>query len=213
MELYHGTNFEFQQFKSITFDSCVHEYYGNAIYFSACYDVAKYYGNRVIKVEIPEGEITTTFDAKGNSMYQVSDNIKELVNNGGIIKIIDVCDSCLAGRQFNQFDFDETETGNFKYLNCYLLKSILPRKKADHFDFKMLYNNVTGHNAEIWKNKFSGESYLIDEDVSQEIVDDFGEILKINGIVISKELCLTPLLQTTIIFAGEKSIKKLNSLL
>lgn len=53
MKLYHGTEEHFEDFK-LPYECVRHEYYGPALYFSSNYDVAKYYGSRIIEIEIPD---------------------------------------------------------------------------------------------------------------------------------------------------------------
>lgn len=71
MKLYHGTEEHFEDFK-LPYECVRHEYYGPALYFSSNYDVAKYYGSRIIEIEIPDSAINVHVDAKGDAMKFVA---------------------------------------------------------------------------------------------------------------------------------------------
>lgn len=204
MKIYHGTNSEFNSFK-LPEEVVDHEYYGPALYFTTSYDVAKYYGSRVIEMEIDDSLIAKVIDANSKGIKYVSNELKDAINIGGVIAVENVFDSELSGAQCEHLSIYE-KSDEYKYFNNYIISMHgLSKKKANEIKDKL---SAIGVNSFVSK-EFMGKTYHLFD--FGKITDEQAKAVHEAGIPIKKVMCRTPSTATTVVFAGDKGLKILNS--
>lgn len=205
MKLYHGTEEHFEDFK-LPYECVRHEYYGPALYFSSNYDVAKYYGSRIIEIEIPDSAINVHVDAKDDGMKFVA-GVREMVNNEGIIAVENVCDYNLEGAQTKAFDVTETEFGEYKYFCQYNLENrFYKTKKEFEAETQKLDKAGVPYKTSYDKILRKYSIYTLKALTEEQAMAAFDA-----GANVKKIMRLTPETATTVIFAGEKALEILNS--
>lgn len=205
MKIYHGTNSIFSKFR-LPKEAENHEYYGEAIYFSTDYDTAKYYGDRVIEMEIFDDIIDITIDAEGKGIKQLSHIVTGLIKKGGVIAIKNIADYNMQGAQCRYFDFDETDFGEYKYHVDYrVYLSSLKKSEANRM---MNVIRSLGIHADMSKSVVTGKYTIY---VNEPISDDKALALNNAGIHVTRCMQKASPRGTIVIFAGEDALGILNS--
>lgn len=205
MKLYHGTTFEFSAFE-LPCEAVNHEYYGKAIYFTSDYDTAKYYGNRMIEIEIDDDVISDIVDAGGKGMKHVADTVTDLVKKGGIIAVNNVTDYNREGAQCKYFDLGESDCGEYKHFIDYRVFISVARKSEANKAAEKI--NALGVRANISKSIVTGKYDIF---VNQRLSDEQAMSLYNAGIRITKCMAHAAPVATTVIFAGDAALELLNS--
>jgi hypothetical protein len=214
--IYHGTNKDFSELKLPDKDSeRTHEYYGDALYFTDSYDVAKNYAlegknntQRIFEFKINDSLVDYFIDAKGRGIKDV--NIRELVEKGGIIKIENIYDSNLMGAQNKNFPYGIKGDDDYKYPKNIYLEI---RTKRLTKDIKEKINKA----EEILKDKLDISKDILgktfykkwNEPLTKEEAD---KLLSAGlGEYVYQQFSRTPKKQTTYVIAGEEAYEKLKN--
>ena len=203
MKLFHGTSAEFTNFE-LPKEVIQHEYYGEALYFSDNFSVARYYGKRVIEIDIPETVITLTIDAGGKGMKKIG-GLREMVKVGGVIEIKNVVDYNLDGAQVKQFALDAEDCGEYLYFLDFVLPIMKMSKTVASKTVSIL--NECGINATMLVNHPLGGYNLY---VNGSISEEQARLALSKGVTVLKAMQKTPKTATTVIFAGEQGIDVLH---
>lgn len=205
MKLYHGTSSNFSAFE-LPKKAVNHEYYGEAIYFTTDYDTAKYYGDRIVEIEIEDDVVNSVVNANGKGMKHVSDVVTDLVKKGGVIAVNNVADYNFEGAQCMNFGFESVDFGEYKHLVDYRIYLSFSKKSEANRIASLI--NKHGARANVSKSTITGKYtvYLIGR-----ISDDIAMDLYKNGIGVEKVMQKSAPVATTVIFAGNDALELLNS--
>lgn len=203
--IYHGTNKDID-ILDVNKIEYTHQYYGDAIYFTSNYDVAKYYGRNIFILNKNIINFDIILDANENGINEVGLDIKNAIKNKKNIIVENVFDSNILGTQCKSFNINDMDVYDYKYISNYYLKQKIKRltpkiknminlAKNKKIDIKIEYNNI-------FKEKYITTLHSIN---SLSKKDAF--ILNDIGFDVLKSMCLTPKIQTTYIIIDNDILK------